>query len=244
MSKKSLVLVFSILLFILPSLVFAAAVCGNGAVDSGEQCDGKNLNRKTCQSYGIPAGSLTCNNNCQIDTSNCYVQTIDPPPPRCYSDSDCTSKTSSYCEGTSACTITTKYTCANPGTTSSSCIQSVGSGGCTSCNNGCKDGACITTQNDYTDVVGRLLDYYTKKPLVGAIVYTRSLNGQYLDPIYTDSNGNFEYKYLNSNPPNLIHILPSCNDQLLISFDNQNSRAYYDQKVCKTKRQEFNLAYN
>ncbi|MGC4120806.1 MAG: lamin tail domain-containing protein [Myxococcales bacterium] len=45
--------------------------CGNGAIDSGEQCDGSNLNGKTCASEGFASGSLTCGASCQFNTSGC-----------------------------------------------------------------------------------------------------------------------------------------------------------------------------
>jgi len=34
--------------------------CGNGKIEPGEQCDGKDLGGKTCKSYGYNAGSLQC----------------------------------------------------------------------------------------------------------------------------------------------------------------------------------------
>ncbi len=45
--------------------------CGNGQVDSGEQCDGNNLNGATCQSQGYDAGTLSCKSDCTFDTSQC-----------------------------------------------------------------------------------------------------------------------------------------------------------------------------
>ena len=45
--------------------------CGNGAIDSGEQCDGGNLNGKSCSTQGYSAGTLACNSNCTFNTSSC-----------------------------------------------------------------------------------------------------------------------------------------------------------------------------
>ena len=36
----------------------ACTLCGNGAVNAGEQCDGANVNGQSCQSLGFSAGSL------------------------------------------------------------------------------------------------------------------------------------------------------------------------------------------
>lgn len=47
------------------------AVCGNGIIESGEQCDTGNLGISTCQTRGFSAGTLSCNNNCTFNTSLC-----------------------------------------------------------------------------------------------------------------------------------------------------------------------------
>ncbi len=45
--------------------------CGNGVINSGEQCDGSNLNGQTCMTLGFIEGTLGCDNNCAFDKSNC-----------------------------------------------------------------------------------------------------------------------------------------------------------------------------
>jgi hypothetical protein len=45
--------------------------CGNGAVDPGEDCDGSDLGRSTCESEGFDAGDLACAADCTFDTSAC-----------------------------------------------------------------------------------------------------------------------------------------------------------------------------
>jgi hypothetical protein len=47
------------------------SLCGNGSIDSGEQCDGSNLGGQTCVSRGYAGGTLTCNSNCAFNTSAC-----------------------------------------------------------------------------------------------------------------------------------------------------------------------------
>jgi hypothetical protein len=45
--------------------------CGNGTIDSEEQCDGSKLNGQTCASLGYSCGgSLSCS-SCEFNTSNC-----------------------------------------------------------------------------------------------------------------------------------------------------------------------------
>ena len=46
--------------------------CGNGARDSGEECDGADLGGATCARYGYStAGGLTCTRACKLDASAC-----------------------------------------------------------------------------------------------------------------------------------------------------------------------------
>jgi cysteine-rich repeat protein len=45
--------------------------CGNGTLDSGEQCDGSNLNNTTCSSLGYDTGTLSCSSTCFYNESNC-----------------------------------------------------------------------------------------------------------------------------------------------------------------------------
>ena len=60
----------------------------------------------------------------------------------CSTDADCPpDQASGYCSGSSVCTITNDYTCTNPGTTQSACINST-SVSCTPCANGCSNGQC------------------------------------------------------------------------------------------------------
>ena len=46
-------------------------LCGNNKVDAGEQCDGKNLQNKTCSSEGYFKGTLKCTTGCTLDLSGC-----------------------------------------------------------------------------------------------------------------------------------------------------------------------------
>jgi hypothetical protein len=47
--------------------------CGNGVIDSGEQCDGMRLNGVTCGALGFGSGALFCGSGCRFDTSLCAV---------------------------------------------------------------------------------------------------------------------------------------------------------------------------
>ncbi len=48
-----------------------ALLCGNGAIDAGEDCDGAELGGATCVSIGFPGGALGCNAACHFDTGAC-----------------------------------------------------------------------------------------------------------------------------------------------------------------------------
>jgi hypothetical protein len=50
---------------------FSSVLCGNGAIDEGEECDGANLGGATCASEGFFGGTLSCSSSCQLNTSQC-----------------------------------------------------------------------------------------------------------------------------------------------------------------------------
>ena len=47
--------------------------CGNGVIDTGEDCDGTDLGTATCQSVAQREGQLACSTSCTFDTSSCEV---------------------------------------------------------------------------------------------------------------------------------------------------------------------------
>lgn len=51
----------------------STAFCGDGNIDSGEDCDGVNVGGETCQSQSFDSGSLACNSNCTFNTSGCSM---------------------------------------------------------------------------------------------------------------------------------------------------------------------------
>ena len=54
-------------------------LCGNGVVDTGEECDGANLNNKTCASADIlgdgATGTLSCSAECKLVKTACVAAT-------------------------------------------------------------------------------------------------------------------------------------------------------------------------
>jgi hypothetical protein len=48
-----------------------AAVCGNGKLEEGEDCDGTKLGGETCTDMGFTGGKLACADDCTFDTSSC-----------------------------------------------------------------------------------------------------------------------------------------------------------------------------
>ena len=45
--------------------------CGDGTLNEGEQCEGSNLGSFSCQALGFAGGTLSCNDNCSINTAAC-----------------------------------------------------------------------------------------------------------------------------------------------------------------------------
>lgn len=68
--KINRILAFAILLAVFSVSGFSAEeLCGNGQIESGEQCDGA-ISSETCESLGYYGGEISCT-NCIIDTSRC-----------------------------------------------------------------------------------------------------------------------------------------------------------------------------
>ncbi|MBN1654595.1 MAG: hypothetical protein JXA30_12565 [Deltaproteobacteria bacterium] len=49
------------------------AVCGNGLIEEYEECDGADLGRATCASFGYDRGMLSCAADCTFDVSMCEL---------------------------------------------------------------------------------------------------------------------------------------------------------------------------
>jgi hypothetical protein len=85
--------------------VGGATDCGNGQLDTDEECDGADLNQKTCDDYGFPTGSLVCLPSCKLDTSQCggiehcadNLDNDNDGATDCI-DTDCTAKCASACD--------------------------------------------------------------------------------------------------------------------------------------------------
>ena len=51
--------------------------CGNGTLDGPEQCDGDNLNGRSCGDIeGFAGGDLSCGPDCRFDTNRCHPETV------------------------------------------------------------------------------------------------------------------------------------------------------------------------
>ncbi len=46
--------------------------CGNGIVESGEECDGDDMGTLTCERLGFVSGELSCTDSCSLDLSGCH----------------------------------------------------------------------------------------------------------------------------------------------------------------------------
>jgi hypothetical protein len=47
------------------------SICGNGVIEGGEDCEGINLNAKTCQDFKSQGGALSCDISCSFNASQC-----------------------------------------------------------------------------------------------------------------------------------------------------------------------------
>lgn len=48
-------------------------ICGDGFVDTNEQCDGAAFNGAMCSTVGFASGTLSCTPSCEFDTSACIA---------------------------------------------------------------------------------------------------------------------------------------------------------------------------
>lgn len=78
--------------FISPSyacryLIPSGCLCGNGAIDPGEQCDDPDYGGATCVTLGYDGGTLGCTGGCLFDTSECFI--IECGDDLCQAPEDC-----------------------------------------------------------------------------------------------------------------------------------------------------------
>jgi hypothetical protein len=53
------------------TVTLAVSVCGDGAVQPPEACDGANLGTETCVTRACSGGTLACTSSCQLDVAGC-----------------------------------------------------------------------------------------------------------------------------------------------------------------------------
>lgn len=77
------------------------AQCGNGLINTGEECDGSDLNSKTCVTQGFASGTLSCTASCTIDSTGCSLSSCTGTQSRtCGSDEgECTAGTQTCSSG-------------------------------------------------------------------------------------------------------------------------------------------------
>lgn len=54
-----------------PPVLPGSGLCGNNVLDTNETCDGTDLGEATCESQGFGPGTLSCDELCRLDTSEC-----------------------------------------------------------------------------------------------------------------------------------------------------------------------------
>lgn len=57
------------------------ALCGDGMIAGGEECEQGDLDGETCETQGFAGGTLACATGCQLDTSGCYASRFDDSGP-------------------------------------------------------------------------------------------------------------------------------------------------------------------
>lgn len=138
--------------------------CGDGNVDTGEDCDNTNLDGNDCESVGnYVGGTLACATDCTFDTSNCT------PPVGC---------------GNGA--IDTNEECDTTNLDGNDCTTVGGgfAGGTLACENDCTfdTGSCVTTSEQITAARATADGTTTNLPIQAAwVTYIRDGHGS--DPM-------------------------------------------------------------
>jgi hypothetical protein len=112
--------------------------CGNGLLESGEQCDGSDLGGSTCLDRGYDGGTLACHTDCTLDESGCTLcgDGVRDPGEEC-DGSDLGGQTCQdlgYDAGTLACSVSCTLD-----ESGCSCVDADGDG-VTLCDGDCDDG--------------------------------------------------------------------------------------------------------
>jgi hypothetical protein len=76
------------------------AECGNGVVESGEDCEAGQPLADTCEGLGFSGGTLACDGSCQYDTSGCTGGSCGAANTACSANADCCS---GNCKGNGLC---------------------------------------------------------------------------------------------------------------------------------------------
>lgn len=147
--------------------------CGNGVIYGIEQCDGANLNNKTCKTQGFVSGTLKCHSTtCQFDTTGCNKcgNGIIDSPEQCDTKAapGVTCKGQKFTGGTMGCTDKCLHD-------TSDCYKVLDPGGVVITNKprdpsiACGGGKCLVVWYAFATkkIMGRLVDPATGK-LVGA----------------------------------------------------------------------------
>jgi hypothetical protein len=108
--------------------------CGNGAVDTGEDCDGQNLDGATCTTIGqgFVGGSLSCAADCTFDVTACTA------PPTCGNGAI---EGNEECDGASLGGATCTSLGHDAGTLTCAANCSFNEAPCTDCGDGVREGA-------------------------------------------------------------------------------------------------------
>lgn len=80
-------------------------VCGNGIVESPEECEGVNLNSQTCVGLGYASGSLSCDSACTFVVTACAPKPTPSPSPAASSATTVTAATTTAAAITPLATV-------------------------------------------------------------------------------------------------------------------------------------------
>ncbi len=146
----------------------AAELCGNGAIDAGEDCDLGTLDGATCISQAFAGGVLACADGCVFDSSGCFNARFEDNADGTISDNQTGLQwekkveldgslnfanphdTDNYYRWSGTCTVNTSKFCQPTSAAATLCAANAegGTTGCDECTGG--DGTCNQARTAWT----------------------------------------------------------------------------------------------
>ncbi len=184
-------------------------VCGDTYIDSGEDCEGLNLNGEDCESQGFDGGDLACS-SCSFNTDDCYScgdGTCDAAETCAGCVEDCDGETAD-CTGGQVCEL---GECVSPAPAT--------------CTGGIALTTCTDSPPEYCDVAGDLVNNCNECGCSNSETCNSETGNCYI-PIVSSGSGSYSGRTYNAN--DLVVSNQNSLDEEKSSSQSSGSNNLYD----------------